>query len=150
MIYWITGQPGAGKTIISNLLYNYLKEKDPSSQIFKIDGDEIRNLFSNKDYSILGRIENISTAQKISQYLDSQGFTSIVSLISPYIDQREEFKNIMGEHIKEIYLHTSNKRTRDEYKVENYQPPKMNFIDIDTTIDYPENSLLKIVKMLDL
>tara|TARA_R110002094_G_scaffold51652_1_gene63102 strand:+ start:296 stop:505 length:210 start_codon:yes stop_codon:yes gene_type:complete len=46
MIYWFTGQPAHGKTVLANML----KEKLPNA--FRIDGDEMRELFTNKDYSI--------------------------------------------------------------------------------------------------
>ena len=92
MIYWFTGQPGSGKTVLANLL----KEKY-LPHAYRIDGDEMRELFKNKDYSMKGRIANIDAAQKIAHYLHNQGKDVIVSLVSPYLDQREEFKDIMGD-----------------------------------------------------
>jgi len=140
MIYWFTGQPGAGKTVLANLL-----KKDKFGRAFRIDGDEMRELFANKDYSIKGRIANIDAAQKISHYLHNQNRIVIVSLVSPYLDQREEFKQILGDDIKEIYIHTSEARERDHFHVKGYQPPLENYIDIDTTNDTPEQSLKKIL-----
>ena len=93
MIYWFTGQPGHGKTVLANML----KEIKPKA--FRIDGDEMRELFTNKDYSITGRVSNVGTAQKISHYLHNQGHDVIVSLVSPYVDQREDFKKIMESEI---------------------------------------------------
>jgi adenylylsulfate kinase len=140
MIYWFTGQPGAGKTVLANLL-----KKDKFGRAFRIDGDEMRELFANKDYSIKGRIANIDAAQKISHYLHNQNRIVIVSLVSPYLDQREEFKQILGDDIKEIYIHTSEARERDHFHVKGYQPPLENYINIDTTNDTPEQSLKKIL-----
>ena len=139
MIYWFTGQPAAGKTILADLL------KNKFDRAFRIDGDEMRELFTNKDYTIEGRVKNVGTAQKISHYLHNQGQDVIVSLVSPYIDQREDFKKLLGDGIKEIYVHTSEVRERDHFKAISYIPPKDNFIDIDTTIDTPEQSLKKIL-----
>ena len=99
MIYWFTGQPGSGKTVLANLL----KEKF-LPHAYRIDGDEMRDLFTNKDYSIKGRVTNIDTAQKISHYLHNQGKDVIVSLVSPYLDQREEFKTLLDWQIKERFL----------------------------------------------
>ncbi len=81
MIYWFTGQPCAGKTTLAKMLEKHLPES-----IYMIDGDDMRELFSNKDYSIKGRVENISTAQRIAHYLHNQGKDVIVALVSPYID----------------------------------------------------------------
>ena len=83
---------------------------------YRIDGDEMRELFTNKDYSIKGRVTNVDAAQKISHYLHNQGDDVIVSLVSPYIDQREEFKKLLGKDLVEIYIHTSEPRERDHFK----------------------------------
>jgi len=143
MVYWFTGQPSHGKTVLANLF----KEKHLPNA-YRIDGDEMRELFTNKDYSIKGRVTNVDAAQKISHYLHNQGHDVIVSLVSPYIDQREEFKTIMGNNLVEVYIHTSESRERDHFKSDAYVCPKDNFIDIDTTIDNPQQSLEKLISQL--
>lgn len=143
MIYWLTGQPCAGKTILADLL-----QERYSPNAFRIDGDDMRELFSNKDYSIKGRVENVGTAQRIAHYLHNQGNDVIVSLVAPYLDQREDFKTLLGDNIIEIYVHTSEARERDHWKAIAYTAPQGNFIDIDTTNDTPEESLQKIISNL--
>tara|TARA_R110001583_G_scaffold7581_6_gene37491 strand:- start:483 stop:932 length:450 start_codon:yes stop_codon:yes gene_type:complete len=144
MIYWFTGQPGSGKTVLANLLKdNYLPHA------YRIDGDEMRELFTNKDYSIKGRITNIDAAQKIAHYLHNQGKDVIVSLVSPYLDQREEFKLKLGWPLKEIYVHYDkliNLRGREKFHVLDFQKPICEFLNIDTTVDTPNESLTKILK----
>ncbi len=149
MIYWFTGQPGAGKTVLAELLKVKLEApRNFAYKTYRIDGDEMRDLFSNKDYSIKGRIANIDAAQKIAHYLHNQELDVIVSLVSPYLDQREEFKKILGDQLIEFYIHTNTKRGREQYHVEGYQPPLNNFIDVDTTIDTPNESLNKIIHQI--
>jgi adenylylsulfate kinase len=140
MIYWFTGQPCAGKTVLADML-----KKEHLPHAFRIDGDDMRDLFSNKDYSIKGRVENVSTAQRIAHYLHNQGEDVIVSLVSPYIDQREDFKTLLGGNIKEIYVHTTEIRERDHFAAIAYVPPSKNFIDINTNFDTPHESLKKIL-----
>ena len=48
----------------------------------------------------------------------------------------------------EFYVHTSEERERDHFKSSAYIAPKENFIDIDTTVDTPEQSLKKILKAI--
>ena len=140
MIYWFTGQPAHGKTVLANML----KEELPNA--FRIDGDEMRELFTNKDYSINGRVINVGTAQKIAHYLHNQGHDVIVSLVAPYVDQREDFKKLIGiDNMVEFYVHTSEPRERDHFKAIAYTPPTSDFVDIDTTTDTPEQSF-EIVK----
>ena len=138
MIYWFTGQPCAGKTTLANKLKTTIPEA------FQIDGDDMRELFSNKDYSINGRVINVSTAQRIAQYLNNQNRDVIVSLVSPYIDQREEFKALMGDQVIEFYVHTTESRERDHFKAIAYTPPLVKFVDIDTTYDTEEQSFKKV------
>ena len=131
-IFWITGQPGAGKTTIAKELRSSIVDSK-RELCFHIDGDDIRDLFDNKDYSEEGRRKNIQLAQQISQYLNSQSVNVVVSLVSPYKDQREEFKKKMGRKITEIYVHTSEIRGRENLFVDDYESPTENFINIDTT-----------------
>ena len=144
MIYWFTGQPSHGKTILADML------KEALPKAYRIDGDDMRELFSNKDYTINGRVVNVGTAQKIAHYLHNQGHDVIVSLVSPYIDQREDFKKLLGDNIREIYIHTSEPRERDHFKAIAYVAPQENFIDIDTTEDSPAESFTKLLKKLKL
>ena len=142
MIYWFTGQPAHGKTVLANML----KEKLPNA--FRIDGDVMRELFTNKDYTINGRVINIGTAQRIAHYLHNQGHDVIVSLVAPYIDQREDFKALMGDQIVEFYVHTTESRERDHFKAIAYTPPLANFVDIDTTYDTEEQSFEKVLSAI--
>lgn len=139
MIYWLTGQPAHGKTVLADLL-----QKHHLPNAYRIDGDDMRELFSNKDYSINGRVTNVGTAQRIAQYLNNQGKDVIVSLVSPYIDQREDFKTLMGDEIIEFYVHTTEPRERDHFKAIAYTPPLSNFVDIDTTYDTEKQSFNKV------
>ena len=113
-----------------------------------IDGDDLRDLTINKDYSINGRVNNVNTAQKIAHYLHNQGKDVIVALVAPYIDQREEFKNLMGDQIMEFYVHTTESRERDHFKAIAYTPPLANFVDIDTTYDTEEQSFKKVLEAI--
>ena len=128
MIYWFTGQPGAGKTTLANKLVTYFTNN--YTFVHHIDGDDLRECFNNKDYSEWGRRKNVERAQDIALYLNTKS-NVVVSLVSPFKDQREYFKGITN--VKEIYIHTTDKRGREDYHVSDYQVPTSDFIDIDTT-----------------
>jgi adenylylsulfate kinase-like enzyme len=128
MIYWFTGQPGAGKTTLANKLVEYFTNN--YTFVHHIDGDDLRDVFNNQDYSEWGRRKNVERAQDIARYLNSKS-NVVVSLVSPFRDQREMFKDMV--RVKEIYVHTTDIRGRENYHVSDYEPPIGNFIDIDTT-----------------
>jgi adenylylsulfate kinase-like enzyme len=66
-----------------------------------IDGDDLRGLSANTDYSEQGRINNIRTAQSIAMFLDNKGQNAVVSIVAPYKWLREEFKE--RHKVNEIY-----------------------------------------------
>ena len=138
MIFWFTGQPGSGKTTLGKAL---LEKLDNS---FHIDGDDLRRLSANVDYSEQGRISNIRTAQSIAMYLDNKGKNVVVSVVAPYRWLREEFKE--RHNVNEIYLHTTEIRGREHYFAENYEAPEANFLDVDTTNVSVDDCIEKIIK----
>ena len=150
MIYWFTGQPGAGKTVLGTKLKDFLQteKRNWRKDVFHIDGDDLRELTTNKDYSEAGRIQNIKNAQLIAHFLQNVNCDIVVSLVSPYKELREEFKKIMNDSIIEIYVHTNRKRQREEFKVKNYEAPEQNFFDMDTTSDNPTQSFTKLIHHL--
>jgi adenylylsulfate kinase-like enzyme len=130
MIYWLTGQPGSGKTTIAKALINRF---GIDGSVFHIDGDDIRGLFENKDYSENGRRKNVELAQQIAQYLNDKGFNVVVSLVSPYKDQRDRFKEKMAKDFVEVFVHTSEIRGREDFFVKDYQSPDYDYLEVDTT-----------------
>ncbi len=139
MIIWLTGQPGSGKTTICKRI---VWDKPG---VFHIDGDDLRDLFDNKDYSESGRRKNIELAQQIAHYLHKKGNDVVVSLVSPYKDQRDKFKEKIGDNLFEVYVHTSEVRGREDFFVNGYQQPTEKYLDLDTTNESIEISTKKVL-----
>jgi adenylylsulfate kinase-like enzyme len=150
-IYWLTGQPAHGKTVLGKKLVELLQSEKRNwrKEVFHIDGDDLRALTVNKDYSEQGRINNIRNAHLIAEYLYNKGCDVVVSLVAPYEWLREEFKERIGlDDFSEFYVHCSEPRERDHFHSEDYVAPQKNFFDVDTTKDTPEQSFTKIVNHL--
>lgn len=103
-VYWITGLSGAGKTTIGVLLHNHLlKRKD---NVVRLDGDELRTIFRNNDYTFDGRKSLAYQYCALCKLLSDQGIDVIICTISMYDEVRSwNRKNI--KNYKEIYLEVS-------------------------------------------
>jgi adenylylsulfate kinase-like enzyme len=129
MIFWFTGQPGHGKTTLALALIERLEAEGHA--VFHVDGDDLRALTGNADYSRGGREANIRRAQTIAHYLHNKGQIAVVSLVAPYRAIREELKAVAPVH--EVYVHTTELRGREDKAAADYEAPTERFIDIDTT-----------------
>ena len=63
--------------------------------------------------------------------MSEKGYDVVVSLVSPYRDQREQFKE--NNEVHEIYVRTTDDRGRNDFHVTNYEAPTDDFVEIDTT-----------------
>ena len=131
MIIWLTGQPGSGKTTLANKLVVKIQPENPNLKIINLDGDDLRNINKNKDYSKKGRVKNISTAISIIRFLANKNYLCIVSIVAPYKFLRDELKDEFP--FLEVYLHTSEIRGREDYFAKDYEiPTDSNTLSIDT------------------
>lgn len=147
MIYLFTGQPGSGKTTLAKKLQMWLQtdKKNWRKSVFHIDGDQLRELFPNKDYSKEGRYKNINKAFDIAKYLDDCGNDVVISLVSPYKQLREQLKSECK--VTEIYCHTKKMRGREDKFALDYEPPTEFFVDLDTS-DNIDNTFQKLIKII--
>jgi cytidylate kinase len=122
MIYLLYGQPGSGKTVLGWLLAEELRTP------FVIDGDEFREMFSNKNYGKKGREENIRNANAVATYLNKKGKEGkwkavyindkenswkshpinketdvVMSLVNPYKQLRKELKENNTIYYEDIW-----------------------------------------------
>ncbi len=110
MIIALFGQPGSGKTTLAdNLTANYY-----------IDGDQLRKMFENKDYSKQGRINNLNRASDIATYLHYNGNKVVLSLVYPYKEARDYLNNL-SNNVKWIYLHYEGERGRENFHVNDFE-----------------------------
>ena len=150
MIIWLTGQPGSGKTTLANELMVKIQSENSNLKIINLDGDDLRKINKNKDYSKKGRIKNISTAISIIRFLVNKNYLCIVSIVAPYKFLRDELKNEFP--FLEVYLHTSEIRGREDYFAKDYEiPTDSNTLSIDTgklTIKESTDEILNVYRKM--
>jgi len=123
MIIVLFGQPHSGKSTIAKEFSNFLN----------IDGDQLRELFVNNDYSREGRIKNLNRASDIAHFINSTGKDVILSLVYPYEEARDYLNNLTND-VKWIYLIYDGIRGRENFHVKDFQPPiTEKYLLIDTS-----------------
>jgi gluconate kinase len=139
MIYLLYGQPGSGKTSLGTLLASHLDTP------FIIDGDEFREMFTNKNYGKEGREENLRNANAVATYLNKKAREGswaavycrdtqysikghqvsnethvVMCLVSPYEHLRKELKNNNQGQVVEVLL-KSDRNLRKEHHVNGFE-----------------------------
>jgi len=102
-VLWMTGLPCSGKTTIVKEL-----QKDIPN-LAMLDGDELREWFSPKDFSKAGRDEHNKRVAHLAKLLLKHGVPSAVSLVSPYKENRDSAREIInsGDQFTECYVKCS-------------------------------------------
>lgn len=122
MILVLFGQPGSGKTTLANALLQEFKIAH------NIDGDFLREVFNNKDYSREGRIKNLNRASEIAVYLDkvtsqyAENSITILSLVYPYKEARD-YLNSLSENVKWVLLTYKSDRGKKDFQVTDFELP---------------------------
>ena len=107
MTIWFTGLSGSGKSTLAYELEKRLIRE--GLHTMSLDGDSIR-LGINRDlgFNDYDRTENIRRVAEVSKLMNDAGIIVITSFISPFRDDREMARDIIGdENFIEVYLSTS-------------------------------------------
>jgi adenylylsulfate kinase-like enzyme len=134
MIIVFFGQPCSGKSTLAKVLQEEFFLKRRTAPI--VDGDDIRNIFNNKDYTKEGRIKNLNRISDISIFLANQYENAIVSAVYPYVESREYLEQNSNKKILWVYLIYNEVRGREEYHVKDFDIPLLetdNLIVLNTT-----------------
>ena len=103
-LIWFTGLSGSGKSTLAIGLEQYLFES--GFKVYLLDGDNIRKGI-NKDlgFSSADRTENIRRIGEVSKLMLDAGLIIISAFISPFRDDREMVKEIVGEErVTEVFV----------------------------------------------
>ncbi|TSC96843.1 MAG: adenylylsulfate kinase [Parcubacteria group bacterium Athens1014_26] len=105
-VIWFTGLSGSGKTTIASAFCERLNSC--GKKVFILDGDEIRSKlhkhlsFSREDIKENNHLIAMMAKEKISEF----DFI-LVPIISPYRDDRQAARNLLGENFIELFVDTS-------------------------------------------
>jgi adenylylsulfate kinase-like enzyme len=147
MIILLLGQPASGKTTLANEFMQSYKSRidtdlwvdicncmtDPINKDFiLIDGDRWRDITKNKNYSKEGRIENLKQAFNMALYLEKEGYTLVLSFVTPYEELRQYLRD-NAINLAEIYLTYSGDRGRNDFFAKEFDTPSGEYLHLDTS-----------------
>jgi adenylylsulfate kinase-like enzyme len=142
MIYLFIGQPGTGKTEMAGRLVEKLGDRT-----IWIDGDDLREIFPNTDYSYSGRIRNIEKSFTIARFMSQKGYDVVISMVCPYRAIREDLK--ANNEVIEVLFNRPHFSGKEKFHVGSFEFPINNYKTF-TNGDNPEESLGELISILDL
>ena len=138
-VIWMTGLPCSGKTTILK------KMQDKIPNLAMLDGDELREWLSPKDFSKEGRDEHNKKVAHLAKLLLKHKVPVGVSLVSPYIENRQNARQIVDadQRFSEVYVKCSldqceQRDVKGMYKKARAGQIK-NFTGLDDPYEAPEN-----------
>lgn len=167
LLVWFTGLSGSGKSTIANALEKALFEK--KIHTYLLDGDNVRKgLNNNLSFSPEDRTENIRRVAEVSHLMIDAGLVVIASFVSPYREDRENVKRIVGynnfvevfvnTHIEEcerrdvkgLYAKARAGEIKDFTGVNSpYEAPMVPDVEVDTTMVSVEQAVALILSVID-
>ena len=137
----MTGLPCSGKTTIARKL------QEVYPKLALLDGDELREWLSPKDFSRDGRNEHNRRVAHLAKLLLKHDVSVLVSLISPFNENREDARKIIGDSkFIETYIKCSLSICEERDVKGMYKKARQNkikdFIGVNTDYEIPDNSEL--------
>ena len=138
-VLWMTGLPCSGKTTI----IRKLQETIPNLAV--LDGDELREWLSPKDFSKEGRDEHNKKVAHLAKLLLKHKVPVGVSLVSPYIENRKNARQIIntGGKFSEVYIKCSIEKCEERDVKGMYKKARAgqikNFTGLDDPYEAPDD-----------
>jgi adenylylsulfate kinase len=141
-VIWFTGLSGSGKSTLANALEYRLFELGYKTYV--LDGDNVR-MGLNKDlgFSNEDRKENIRRISEVANLFSDSGTLTLTAFISPFIEDRDIARNIIGENFIEVWVKANLEICEERDPKGLYKKARAgeikNFTGIDSPYESPMN-----------
>ena len=143
---WFTGYPSSGKTTIAKLLLKKLNSLKVPAVNF--DGDEIRDLLSQKKFDKNSRLNSVKSYIKLTKIIMNSKIIVIVSANHAFKQQRRMARDTFRTKYSEIWIDTPleicKKRDVKNLFSKAKKGKLKNLVGSDLKFDEPTNYDLKI------
>ena len=144
----MTGLSGSGKSTVAKAVERTLF--DDQVPVYFLDGDNLRvGLNKGLGFSREDRSENLRRAAEVAKLMNQAGITVICAFISPYAEDRQRCREIVGEErFLEVHLNTPIEvcEKRDPHGL--YEKARkgeiQNFTGVSDPYEAPESPALQI------
>ncbi|MBL4603151.1 MAG: sulfate adenylyltransferase subunit CysN [Emcibacteraceae bacterium] len=141
-VLWFTGLSGSGKSTIANLVEKKLYAVGKHSYL--LDGDNVRHgLTRDLGFTDQDRVENIRRVGEVAKLMSDAGLIVLTSFISPFINEREMVRELLGHDYIEIFIDTPLNVCQERDPKGLYKKVKngevKNFTGIDSPYEVPQN-----------
>ena len=162
---WFTGLPCSGKSTLARMTAEGLSGRGLPVEL--LDGDELRTHFSaGVGFSKEERASHLRRVSYLCHLLTKHGVIVIASFVSPYRENREEARRLIGDRFIEVFADSSleacmkrdvkgmyRKALAGEIKQftgvsDPYEPPERPHLTLKTDQETPEQSLAKLMGLL--
>ena len=162
---WFTGLPCSGKTTIAELVKAQLEQDGTAVEL--LDGDEIRKHFSaGVGFSKEDRGNHLKRVTYLCHLLSKHGVVVLASFVSPYRENRDYARQLIGERFAEIFVDTPldeciKRDVKGMYKKalageikqftgvsDPYEPPTAAEFIIKTTAESAQQSATRVLQVL--
>jgi adenylylsulfate kinase len=138
MCYWVTGLSATGKTTLSVLLANHLR--DSSLKVILLDGDELRNVFHSNSNTREDRVARGFKFSGLCKLLVNQDVDVVIAVIGLFKELHEWNRENISNYI-EIFIDTpleELKRRDPKNLYRDFDSGKIkNMAGLNIKVDYP-------------
>jgi bifunctional enzyme CysN/CysC len=103
LVVWFTGLSGAGKSTVANAVERILHAQ--GRHTYLLDGDNLRHgLNRDLGFTPADRVENVRRTIEVAHLMHDAGLIVLVSLISPYRNERARARELIGDDFIEVFV----------------------------------------------
>ncbi len=135
IVFWITGLPGSGKTLLANLI-----QKEVNSIYGKtivVSGDDLRKIFNLNGYTSTDRKKYLISYNKFCKFITDQKINIIFAVVGLFDFIRKKNNKDFSNYI-EIFIDAEIKEIIKFNKKKIYKGNK-NLMGVDIKAQFPRN-----------